>query len=163
MENPLFVDSEYIPFVTYYDDDDYDDYNTPYTGRVDEITFATPSSTEKPSTSPLRQKVEQDKVIALHRLLNLTGDPDLVGTYRFKLKAYFWWGKCDENVLKVDETSTAIEQSFKAATKLKQELPTDIEIESFIFMKTFEIMKFLSLAEDIHVKTCRIHTNYMLP
>ena len=40
-----------------------------------------------------------------------------------------------------------LERSFKAATKLKGELPTDIEMESI------PPMELLSLVEDIHVKT----------
>ena len=51
-----------------------------------------------------------------------------------------------KSVLSLDETPSALERSFKAATKLKGELPTDLEMESIP-------MKELSLAEDIHVKT----------
>ena len=40
-----------------------------------------------------------------------------------------------------------LERSFKAATKLKGELPTDIEMESI------PPMELSSLVEDIHVKT----------
>ena len=40
-----------------------------------------------------------------------------------------------------------MERSFKTATKLRRELPTDIEIESI------PLMKLSSLVEDIHVKT----------
>ena len=35
-----------------------------------------------------------------------------------------------KNVLGVDKTPPALERSFKAATKLNRELPTDIEIEN---------------------------------
>ena len=49
--------------------------------------------------------------------------------------------------LRVDKTPTSLERSFKAATKLKGELPTDIEMESI------PPMELLSLVEDIHVKT----------
>ena len=52
-----------------------------------------------------------------------------------------------KSVLSLDETPSALERSFKAATKLKGELPTDLEMES-IPMKELS-----SLAEDIHVKT----------
>ena len=51
-----------------------------------------------------------------------------------------------KSVLSLNETPSALERSFKAATKLKGELPTDLEMESIP-------MKELSLAEDIHVKT----------
>ena len=40
-----------------------------------------------------------------------------------------------------------MERSFKAATKLRRELPTDIEMESI------PLMELSSLVEDIHVKT----------
>ena len=40
-----------------------------------------------------------------------------------------------------------LERSFKAATKLKGELPTDIEMESI------PPLELSSLVEDIHVKT----------
>ena len=46
----------------------------------------------------------------------------------------------------VDKTPPAIERSFKAATKLKSELPTYIEMESI------PLMELSSLVEDIHVK-----------
>ena len=45
MNNPAFVDEE-IPLV----DEDYDDYNTPNTSRVDETSFTEPSTTEATST-----------------------------------------------------------------------------------------------------------------
>ena len=47
----------------------------------------------------------------------------------------------------VDKTPPSLERSFKAATKLEGELPTDIEMESI------PPMELLSLVEDIHVKT----------
>ena len=40
-----------------------------------------------------------------------------------------------------------MKRSFKAATKLRRELPTDIEMESI------PLMELSSLVEDIHVKT----------
>ena len=52
-----------------------------------------------------------------------------------------------KNFLGVDNTPPSLERSFKAATKLKGELPTDIEMEST------PPMELLSLVEDIHVKT----------
>ena len=52
-----------------------------------------------------------------------------------------------KSVVSLDETPSALERSFKAATKLMRELPTDIEIESI----TLEGIS--SLVEDIHVKT----------
>ena len=52
-----------------------------------------------------------------------------------------------KSVLNPDETPSALERSFKAATKLSRELPTDLEMESI----TLEELS--SLVEDIHVKT----------
>ena len=51
-----------------------------------------------------------------------------------------------KSVLSIDETSSALERSFKDATKLSHELPTDIEME------TVPLEELLPLAEDIHVK-----------
>ena len=55
MNNPKFVDEEDIPLVQ---DEDYDDYNTPNTSRVDETSFIEPATTEATSTLHLRQKVK---------------------------------------------------------------------------------------------------------
>ena len=52
MDNPRFVDEETIPLVQ---DEDYDDYNTSNTSRVDETSFTEPDSTEARSTLKLRQ------------------------------------------------------------------------------------------------------------
>ena len=52
-----------------------------------------------------------------------------------------------KSVLSLDEMPPALERSSKAATKLKGELPTDIEMESI------PLEELLSLAEEIHVKT----------
>ena len=52
-----------------------------------------------------------------------------------------------ESVLSSDETPSALERSFKTATKLRRELPTDMEMESL------PLKELSSLAEDIHVKT----------
>ena len=51
-----------------------------------------------------------------------------------------------KNFQGIHEAPPVIERSFKAATKLKFELPTD---------KRWKLtpMKLLSLAEDIHAKT----------
>ena len=48
-----------------------------------------------------------------------------------------------KNFLGIDETPTALEQLFKAATKLKRELPTETEME------TVPLMDLSSLAEDM--------------
>ena len=52
-----------------------------------------------------------------------------------------------KNFLGVDKTPPALERSFKFATKLIRDLPTDLEMESI------PLKEFSSLAEDIHVKT----------
>ena len=52
-----------------------------------------------------------------------------------------------KHFLGVDKTPPALERSFKAAKKLKGELPTDIEIEST------PPEELSSMAEEIHVKT----------
>ena len=52
-----------------------------------------------------------------------------------------------KSVLNLDETPSGLERSFRAATKLRSELPTDIQMESI------PLERLSSLAEDIHVKT----------
>ena len=52
-----------------------------------------------------------------------------------------------KNFLDIDETPPSLEKSFKAATKLRYELPTNIEMESI------PIMELSNLSEDIHAKT----------
>ena len=52
-----------------------------------------------------------------------------------------------KSVLSLDETPSTLERSFKAATKLSRELPTDLEMQSI------PLEKLSSLVEDIHVKT----------
>ena len=56
MDNPMFVDEDTIPMVD--QDEDYDDYKTTDTSRVDETSFIEPDTTEATSTSRLRQKVK---------------------------------------------------------------------------------------------------------
>ena len=73
MNNSRFVDEETIALV---EDEDYDNYNTPDSSRVDETSFMEPDTTEATSTLQLRQKVKQDKLTELYRHLNVTGDPD---------------------------------------------------------------------------------------
>ena len=52
-----------------------------------------------------------------------------------------------KNFLGVDKTPPSLETSFKAVTKHKGELPTDLE------MKSIPLEELSSLARDIHVKT----------
>ena len=49
--------------------------------------------------------------------------------------------------MNVDKTPPAIERYFKATSKLKSELPTDLEMESI------PLEELSSLVEDIHIKT----------
>ena len=51
-----------------------------------------------------------------------------------------------KNFLGVDKTLPALERSFKAATKLNCEIPTDLEMES---IRPEDLS---SLVEDVHVK-----------
>ena len=51
-----------------------------------------------------------------------------------------------KNILGVDKTLPALERPFKAATKLKGDFPTDLEME------TIPLEEISSLAEEIHVK-----------
>ena len=74
MDNPRFVDEETIPLVQV---EDYDDYNTPDMSRVNDTSFTETDTNETTSTLQLRQKVKQDKITALYKHLNVTGDPDL--------------------------------------------------------------------------------------
>ena len=66
-------------------DEDYDDYRTPDTSRIDEPSFMVPDTTEATSTLRLRQKVKRDKINALYRHLNVTGNPGLIDRDRFRL------------------------------------------------------------------------------
>ena len=79
----MFVDAEIIPMV--HQNEDYDDYNTPNTIRVDETSFTEPATTEATSTLRLTQKVKRDKPAALYRHLNVTGNLDLIDLGRLKL------------------------------------------------------------------------------
>ena len=54
-ENPTFVNEEEIPLIN--QDEDYDDYRTPDTSRVD-TSFIDPDTMEVTSTLRLRQKVK---------------------------------------------------------------------------------------------------------
>ena len=84
MNNPVFVDEETIPMV--HQDENYDDYNTPNTSRIDETSFTVPDATEATSNLQLRRKVKRDKLSALYRHLNLTGHLDLIDLDQFRLK-----------------------------------------------------------------------------
>ena len=182
MEKPTFIDEENIPMI-HQDDDDYDDYNTPNTSRVGETSFIEPDATEATSTLQLRQKVKQDKTNALYKHLNVTAGPGLTNIDRFMIKKNSKTGNTDllffdgnkhwesltnkrtseflaaktlrekfgglnmKSVLSLHETPSALETSLRVATKLSRELPTELEMESI------PLEDFLSLVENIHVKT----------
>ena len=82
IDNPRFVDGETIPLVQ---DEDYDNYGTSNTSRVDETSFTERDTTEATSTFRLEQRVKQDKLTTLYRHLNVTGNLDLINLDRFKL------------------------------------------------------------------------------
>ena len=52
-----------------------------------------------------------------------------------------------KSVLSLDETPSTLERSFKAATKLHHELPTNLEMESI------PLKELSSLVKNIHIKT----------
>ena len=84
MDNPTFIDEETIPMV--HQDDDYDDYNTPSTNRVDETSFTIPDTAEATSTLQLRQKLKRNKIVSLYRYLSVTGDLGLADLDRFTFR-----------------------------------------------------------------------------
>ena len=83
MDNPRFVDDETIPLVQ---DENYDDYNTLDTSMVTKTSFTDPDVTDATSALRLRQKVKRNKLTALYRHLNVTGDPGLADKDRFMIK-----------------------------------------------------------------------------
>ena len=54
MDNPVLVDEETIPMA--HQDEDYDDYNTPNTSRIDETSFTVPDTTEATLNFTLKTK-----------------------------------------------------------------------------------------------------------
>ena len=55
MDNPVFVNEEDTP-VVHQDEEDYDDYNTPNTSRIDETSFTVPDTTEVTLNLTLKKK-----------------------------------------------------------------------------------------------------------
>ena len=68
-------------------DEDYDDYRTPDTSRIDAETSLTipPDTTGVTSTLRLRQKLKRDKIVSLYRYLAVTGDRGLAELDQFML------------------------------------------------------------------------------
>ena len=71
MNNQMFVDEENIQLIQ---DEDYDNYGTPNTSRVDETSIMEADTSEATSTLRLNQKVKPDKLAALYRHLNVKGN-----------------------------------------------------------------------------------------
>ena len=187
----MFIDEEDIPLV--HDEENYDDYRTPDTRRI-ETSFIEPTdATEATSTLRLRQKLKRDKIVSLYRYLSVTGDPGLADLDRFMIRKNLKTGNTEmlfldgnnhwqsltnkgtgefllaktlrekfgglnimKSFLSLDETPSALERSVKAATKLKSELPTDLQMESI------SLNELSSLAEDVHVKTREASQNTYL-
>ena len=85
MENPMFVDEDAIP--TIHQEKNYDDYKTLDKSRIEEETLFTVSDiTEATLTLQLRQKVKRDKITALYKHFNVTGNLDLIDLDRFMIK-----------------------------------------------------------------------------
>ena len=66
-------------------DDDFDNYRTPDTSRLDETSFTVPDTTEVTSTLRLRQKLKQNKIVSLYRYLDVAGDTGLTNLARFMI------------------------------------------------------------------------------
>ena len=92
IDNPRFVHKVTIPLVQ---DEDYDNYGTPNTSRVDKTSFTEPDTTEATSTLQLRQKVKRNQITALYRHLNVTGGTGLADIDRFMIKKNSKTGKND--------------------------------------------------------------------
>ena len=101
--------------------------------------------------------IKEKKKIRNTNLLFLDGDKNWQSLTNKRtgelLAAKFGGLNVMKSVLSLDETPSALERSFKATTKLRYELPRDIEMESI------PLMELLSLVEDIHVKTRRASRN----
>ena len=145
------------------DEKDYDErYDTLHTSRI-ETSFIEPTdATEAPSTLRLRQKIKQDKIVSLYRYLSVTGDPGLADLDQFMIRKNLktvniellfldgnnqWQSLTNKRTGEFLAAKITLERSVKAATKLKGELPTDLE------MGGIPLEDLSSLAADIHVKT----------
>ena len=83
MDNSKFVDEETIPM---FQDEDYDNYGKPSTSRVYETSFTEPDTIEATSALRLKQKLKRDKLAALYKHLNVTGNLDLINLDRLGLQ-----------------------------------------------------------------------------
>ena len=180
MDNPAFVKEEDNPMV--HEDDDYDDYNTPNTSKMDETSFIVPATTEATSILRLNQKLKRDKLSALYRHLNVTGNLDLIDLDRFKLTTdpkkgatIFEFYNGDRWVpltKKIGEffAPKTLRDRFGGVNTMKKFLcidrtPPSLErsisaatklkaaLPTDLEMESIPPMELLSLVEDIHVKT----------
>ena len=187
MDNPRFVDEEDIPLI----DDDYDDYNTPNTSRVDETSLKAPATTEATSTIRLKQKVKRDKLTTLYRHLNVTVNQDLIDFDRFKLATdhkkgvtilQFYNG--DRWVPLTKQTREffapkALRERFGVVNTMKNVLGIDrtlsalerslsvasklnAELSTDLQMESIPLEELSSLVENIHVKTREASQNTLL-
>ena len=93
MDNPRFIDEEDILLA--HQDDDCDDYNTLDSSRIEETSFIEPDTTESISTLQLIQKVKRDKLTALYRHLNVTGNPGFADVDQLMIKKNSKTGSID--------------------------------------------------------------------
>ena len=77
MDNPTFVDEENILMIHQDEEEDYNDYRTLDTSRIEISFIESTDATEATSTLRLRQKLKRDKIVSLYRYLSVTGDPGL--------------------------------------------------------------------------------------
>ena len=158
---------------------------------MDETSFRLPDTTEATSNLRLTQKVEGDRLDALLRHLNVTGNLDLINLNPFKLTTnpkkvaiifQFYNGDrwvpltkqtgeffapktlrdrfgriiAMKNFLGINTTPPSLERLISATSKLKSELPTDLQMESI------PPIELLSLVEDIRVETREASQNTQL-
>ena len=179
MDNPVFVGEETIGMV--YQGQDYDDYNTPNTSKIDETPFTVPNTTEATSTLQLRQKVKRNKFTALCRHLNVRGNLDLINFNRFRLTkdpkkgvTIFEFHNCDRCVPLTKQKGKAfapktLRDRFgeintmkiflgvgKAPPALERSFMAATklicELPTDIEMENMPLEELSSLAEEIHVK-----------
>ena len=119
MDNPIFVDEETIPMI--HRDEDYDDYNTPNTSRIDETSFTEPDATEATSFLQLRQKVKQDKLTALYRHLNVAGDLEMREFLGIDKALQSIHGELLNNTSKLTEINKRIEGDTKKLEEVEND------------------------------------------
>ena len=177
----MFVDEEDMPMV-HQDDEDYDNYRTPDTSRI-ETSFIESDTTEPTSTLRLRQKVKRDKINALYRHLDITSNPNLIDLDRFRLTKdpkkgvtiFEFYNGNDKWVPPTKQTGEffapkTLRQKFNGINIMKSVLSLDEtppllerslktatkltrDLPTDLEMETITLKDLSSLVEDIHVKT----------